>query len=227
MAGYNSVFDLSDPSGATLADPSLQTDQTQGAYQRWLQKAPKHQQVRHRFQPYRNNAYQHETTIEEPAEVAIEMEDLGSTASVSTAAETTALLGEAAASTSGVSTGAGVIVGGAIVGGVLGSILTKRGSGIVLKGSEFIGPGNPVDTNPARSRADQVAKEHDIAYGEAQKAQEVIAADERAIAGFREAYAEDGNYHAKIGEIGLTLKKNVEKLTGILYPPIKTGTSTS
>lgn len=148
---------------------------------------------------------------------------------LSGATSTTALLGAGASAAGGaatagatVGTAAGVAVGGAVVGGILGSILT-RGRGATAPGHHFLGPGNPVDEAPPVDTDDQIAKDHDIAYSNAKTAEDVHIADKEAINKFAADYKEHGNLHSKAGELGLTLKHNVEKFTGILYPPL-TGT---
>lgn len=150
---------------------------------------------------------------------------------LSAATSTTALLGTGGAAATGltgvgasVGTAAGVGIGGVVVGGILGSLLT-RDRGATLPGHHFIGPGNPVDEAPPVDKDDEIAKRHDIAYGTAKTVEDVHRADKAAIQEFKKDYEEHGNLHSKVGQVGLTLKHNIEKFTGILYPPLP-GTST-
>ena len=145
---------------------------------------------------------------------------------LSGATSTTALLGAGATTAGGaatagatVGTAGAVAVGGAVVGGILGEILT-RGRGATLPGHHFVGPGNPVDEAPPVDVDDVIAKQHDIAYSNAKTVDDVHAADKEAIKQFRADFDEHGNLHSKLGELGLTLKHNVEKFTGVLYPPL-------
>lgn len=86
----------------------------------------------------------------------------------------------------------------------------------VLRGHHFIGPGNIVGFQPPVNEADAVAKEHDIAYGNAKTAEDVNKADEEAIKGFQAA----GGVSGHIGATGLRIKTGVEKITGVLYPSL-------
>lgn len=128
--------------------------------------------------------------------------------------------------------GIGLAGAGVLAGGLYGIIKRgQEGEGYVLPDSEYIGPGNPVPVSAAKNSADQVAKEHDIKYGEIsqdktlteeQFNQEVINADTDAISNFQKSYNEDGHINAKIGEYGLRTKQLVEQIIGRpLYPKSK------
>lgn len=99
--------------------------------------------------------------------------------------------------------------------------------GAVLPGSDYIGPGNPIHIAPARSEADQIAKEHDIAYEkliqdakngiltEEEFKQKLYAIDDEAITKF----GNDDSWHALIGRYGLKFKTTLEKtINKPLYP---------
>lgn len=150
---------------------------------------------------------------------------LGNTAGIATAG------GGVSASLPAIGTGI-AIGGGAVLAGGIAAVIKKgqSGEGYTLPGSEYIGPGNPVNIDAAKNSADQTAKEHDIEYGRIEKTplsdidfkQQVIDADNTAIDNFEKNWKEDGHINAKIGSIGLQVKQNVEHLVGHpLYPKRK------
>lgn len=120
--------------------------------------------------------------------------------------------------------------GAAVIGAGVSSAINRlsSGKGFVLPGSDYIGPGNDIHIGPARSEADQVAKEHDIEYDRLSKNpfkkqktfhEAVGESDERAIEGFDKAYQNSGELNAKLGSIGLGIKRQVEKILGFpIYP---------
>lgn len=121
------------------------------------------------------------------------------------------------------------LIGGA-AGTLLGGILSTSGSGITLKGTPHIGPGNTLDQGPARNEADQIARDHDIQYRDIidQANQEnwsaetfrayIADADAVAIESFKKSYQNDPRWQAKVAEYGLRIKQTLEKLFGQLYP---------
>lgn len=137
--------------------------------------------------------------------------------------------GEVAATTSTAATAAGTILlggGAAIVGGIATKIFDngRSGKGYVLPNSEYIGPGNPIPIGAARNSADQAAKVHDAGYRDIDPNQDhhaqVKKLDEEAIQAFDESFEKDGHINAKIGSIGLGVKRKVEDTLGFpLYPP--------
>lgn len=145
-----------------------------------------------------------------------------------------ATLGGGSAATSAVASGVGTAVGtvalgggAAILGGTLGKVIESgwSGKGYVLPGSEYIGPGNPIHIGPARNPADQVAREHDLGYQDLlnkppddfHKAVQDL--DNKAIEDFDKVYQESGDINAKIGSVGLGIKRKVEDTIGQpLYP---------
>lgn len=139
--------------------------------------------------------------------------------------EATPLLPPQQPATAGAAAGIGsqFAIGSVISGVVLAAgaklVDTVQEHGLTLPGSEYIGPGNQVPISAAKSPQDQVAKEHDVAYGEKKstkrKHEEHIAeSDETAIKKFKEI----DHWSAKVGAAGLTIKKKVEEYTGVLYP---------
>lgn len=172
--------------------------------------------------------------IEAPAEgVAETAVDLGldTTPLLEGATLGTATLGagEVAATSSTAATAAGTLLlggGAAIVGGVVTKIIDngRSGKGFVLPNSEYIGPGNPIPIGAARDSADQAAKVHDAGYRDIDPDkdhhEQVKKLDEEAIKAFDEAYEKDGHINAKIGSVGLGVKRKVEDTLGFpLYPP--------
>lgn len=160
--------------------------------------------------------------------------------------ETTPLLGSGAtgASTAG-GTGALGAVAGAVGGGL---VLAGTGTavksiydhvsnkGAVLPGTDFVGPGNPIDPKPARSETDQIAKEHDVGYDNLLKRaqeeyldeqtfrEEVQKLDDTAIHRFEEEYRKSGTWQAFVGKFGLKAKRTLEAALGHpIYPqqPVK------
>lgn len=159
--------------------------------------------------------------------------------------ELTPLLGEGAIATTGtvatdgLATTAAIGIGGtAIIGGTAYGIkkLIERTKekGAVLPNSEYIGPGNPIPISAAKNKPDQIAKDHDVAYGkliermrqtpmtEDEFAIELHKLDQTAIDEFEKEYKESGSWNAWIGAKGLKIKQKIEKHTGPLYPKYKT-----
>lgn len=100
--------------------------------------------------------------------------------------------------------------------------------GLTLPGTDYVGPGNPINIDAPRHGADAIAKEHDITYDNLSKdsrikdktafAEAVAKADEVAIDQFYDDYQQSGRWQSKVGELGLRAKSTLEKLTGPLYP---------
>lgn len=171
-----------------------------------------------------------ETPMEGVAETAIDM-GLDTTPLLEGAGIGAATLGagEIAATASATGTAAGTILlggGAAILGGIATKILNngRSGKGYVLPDSEYIGPGNPIPIGAARNSADQAAKVHDAGYRDIDPDkdhhEQVKTLDEAAIKDFDKAYEKDGQINAKIGSVGLGIKRKVEDTLGFpLYPP--------
>lgn len=171
-----------------------------------------------------------ETPMEGVAETTIDL-GLDTTPLLEGATVGTATLGagEVATTASSGATAAGTLLlggGAAIAGGILTKILDngRSGKGFVLPNSEYIGPGNPIPIGAARNSADQAAKVHDAGYRDinpdTDHHEQVKNLDKEAIKAFDEAYEKDGHINAKLGSIGLGVKRKVEDTLGFpLYPP--------
>ena len=166
-----------------------------------------------------------ETEItEDIAETAIDIGEIGETTGLLEGAGLGAATLGGSATTSALGSGVGTAVGtlalgggAAVLGGTVGKVLESgwSGKGYVLPGSEYIGPGNPIQIGPARNPADQVAREHDLGYQDLlnkppedfHKAVQDL--DNKAISDFDKVYEETGDVNAKIGSIGLGIKRKV------------------
>lgn len=95
-----------------------------------------------------------------------------------------------------------------------GGIVKPKYGGITLPGSNHIGPGNQIKDVPILSKADGVARVHDISYNKAISQQDVREADRRAIKSFWGTKSVQG----KIGAVGLGLKYGAESIFGVKYP---------
>lgn len=154
--------------------------------------------------------------------------------------ESTALLPSvsAAGASGGILSGVGSTLGGvgaagaALGAGVLTTSIANRykNKGAVLPGSNYIGPGNPLDAGEPTGDADKVAQVHDHDYqdiiNQAKEAgisrrqfQEAIRkADDRAIEKFWNVWDTTHDWKAAVGYLGLRIKAGVEHHTGVLYP---------
>lgn len=113
--------------------------------------------------------------------------------------------------------------------GILYSQLHNNG-GVTLPGTDYVGPGNNINIDAPRHGADAIAKEHDLEYARIEQAyangeidsqefyEAVQAADSRAANGFRDDFQKSGMWQSKVGELGLSAKQGVEKITGVIYP---------
>lgn len=133
-------------------------------------------------------------------------------------------LEEGAAATGVLATGANTIVptgiglaGTAAAGYGIGKIIS-RNRGATIPGRHFLGPGNPIDKAPPTSYADQIAKEHDIAYANARLPEDIFKADQDAIKKFDKAYKQFGGWDNLAGKVGLKLKHKIEANVGVIYP---------
>lgn len=149
-------------------------------------------------------------------------------------AEAGGIAGTTAASGTGVSTSAIVtgtaIVGGTIVIGTTAGILSNRDSSddpvldehknpiVSIPDHKYIGPGNTVDDTPPVDLDDEIAREHDIRYENAQSQDEVQEADKEAAGEFLTDVIHNNNPHSILGYIGLKAKEKVESAIGVQYP---------
>lgn len=167
-----------------------------------------------------------DTLTEGVAETSIDL-GLDTTPLLEGAAVGTTTLGAGTASTAATTAGTFLLGGGAaVVGGIATKIFDngRSGKGYVLPNSEYIGPGNPIPISATRNSADQAAKVHDAGYRDINPNkdhhEQIKKLDKEAIKAFDEAYEKDGHINAKIGSIGLGVKRKVEDTLGFaLYPP--------
>ncbi|KAK9702503.1 Phospholipase A2-like domain [Popillia japonica] len=89
---------------------------------------------------------------------------------------------------------------------------------------KYFGPGNELSGDDPVDTDDAIALEHDSAYETALSAEDILKADENAILdfwddfNFWDDFSTSGNWHSLVGAAGLTLKHQVEKQVGVLYP---------
>lgn len=107
---------------------------------------------------------------------------------------------------------------GAVGAGIIASSVQKHGA--VLPGHHYIGPGNPLNGQEPVDKDDEIAKEHDEAYGKAKTSQDVFNADRTAIEKFGADYDTHGNLHSLLGKTGLQIKTAIEQKFGVIYPSV-------
>jgi len=96
--------------------------------------------------------------------------------------------------------------------------------GIVLPGSNYIGPGNSLDNGAPQSITDHIAKLHDIAYSKANNEGDIKAADKEFITDTNTVIAEGFDKdpisfgQAVVANVGIRAKAGIESLTGVKYP---------
>lgn len=104
-------------------------------------------------------------------------------------------------------------------------VKSVNAGGLVLPGSNYIGPGNNLekqnkfDVEPTNA-VDELARKHDIEYSNAKTQQDIVNADLRAISGmFTEAFSNGSEefFHGMIGGIGLSAKAGFESVFGPVY----------
>ena len=86
-------------------------------------------------------------------------------------------------------------------------------------GYNYLGPGNSISNVEPINSVDDVAREHDIAYGGSKTYEDIMNADRIAIEKFRIEYEKTGKLPAKVAELVLRAKTTVEKhARHTLYP---------
>lgn len=139
--------------------------------------------------------------------------------------------GSALGGTSTLST-AGAVIGGALGAGALTTSIVNRykDKGLVLPGTDYVGPGNKINIDAPRSGSDAIAKEHDVGYARIQDlaargdlterefAEHIEQLDSDAIKKFAEHFHTSGEWQSFVGRWGLYLKNRIEAVTGPLYP---------
>ncbi|KAK9678915.1 Phospholipase A2-like domain [Popillia japonica] len=83
---------------------------------------------------------------------------------------------------------------------------------------KYLGPGNELSGEEPVDTDDAIALQHDSAYETAISAEDILKADEDAILDFWDDFSTSGNWHSLVGAAGLTLKHEVEKQVGVIYP---------
>lgn len=138
----------------------------------------------------------------------------------------------AAGSAAGIGAGAGAIAGGLVLGAGTTALVNRiKSKGAVLPGTDYVGPGNPINIDAPRSAVDVIAKEHDIGYqdtedrvakgelSEDEFVRQIDFLDNRAIEQFAEQFKTGGEWQAFLGKYGLWLKNRIERVLGRpIYP---------
>lgn len=151
--------------------------------------------------------------------------------------ESAPLLGTTATSGLGFS-GSSLLTAGTVgtaaglgLGAAVSSIASRyKDKGAVLPGTDYVGPGNPINIDAPRHASDVIAKEHDIGYDDIIKkaragnlteqefAAHIEQLDNDAIAKFAENFRTSGEWQSFVGRWGLYFKNRIERVTGPLYP---------
>ncbi|KAK9680350.1 Phospholipase A2-like domain [Popillia japonica] len=87
-----------------------------------------------------------------------------------------------------------------------------------LRYHKYLGPGNELSGEEPVDTDDAIALEHDSTYETAVSAKDILKADEHAILDFWDDFSTSGNWHSLVAAAGLTLKHEVEKQVGVIYP---------
>lgn len=133
--------------------------------------------------------------------------------------------------TGAIATGVGLSAAGLTLGAVTNKAINSiKTHGAVLPGTEYVGPGNPINIDAPRSEVDAIAKEHDVGYQDFQDRAErgelteqefvegIDFLDNKAIQQFADRFHTGGEWQAFLGRWGLWLKNRVERVTGPIYP---------
>ena len=135
--------------------------------------------------------------------------------------------GVSGAGAGAVITGVAIAAGTIAIGTTVGVLTSKNNEFgephkdpvVSLPEHRYIGPGNTVDDIEPYDIDDQISKNHDINYGNANTQDAVKKADDIAIGEFLEDFSNTGNIHSAIGGVGLAGKRLVESVVGVQYPP--------
>lgn len=127
--------------------------------------------------------------------------------------------------------GAGAIATGLALGAGSSALVDRiKAKGAVLPGTDYVGPGNPINIDAPRSAVDVIAKEHDIGYADFQQRAEsgeiseqefvegIDFLDNSAIKQFADRFHSSGEWQAFLGRWGLWLKNRIERVVGPIYP---------
>nr|QOD39497.1 ORF1 [uncultured densovirus] len=124
----------------------------------------------------------------------------------------------------GVGVAAGTVIAGTVAGVLSSSDDSDHTDPVVsFPGHHYIGPGNTItDTDPVDTD-DIIAREHDIAYNNANSGSDIQEADHNSANEFLTDAIHNNNPHSVAGYIGLKTKEQIEKHTGVLYGLSPTG----
>ena len=84
----------------------------------------------------------------------------------------------------------------------------------LFPGHNYLGPGNDTNNGQPFDSDDIIARNHDLAYANAQTFEDVHLADKKAIKEFAKDAISNFNYHSVIGAAGLVPKYLQQSLTG-------------
>ena len=93
----------------------------------------------------------------------------------------------------------------------------------VLPGSNYIGPGNSLDSGVPTNAIDFNALVHDTDYSNAKSASDIREADQRFLISNYNTIPKNGLeiFHKYVSIAGIGIKYGVESLTGIIYPSLQ------
>ena len=90
----------------------------------------------------------------------------------------------------------------------------------VLPGSNYIGPGNSLDSGNPKNQFDLIAYSHDNQYNNAESESDIRQADKEFLQSAYESVPLNAleSVHKYVSLFGIGVKYNIESLTGVLYP---------
>nr|UCS96330.1 MAG: VP1 [Parvoviridae sp.] len=121
-------------------------------------------------------------------------------------------------------------VTGLAAGGIISGITKLKKEGITLPGTDYVGPGNPINIDAPRHNLDAIAKEHDVEYDRLLRYAQltdlspgqfkdlVSKADSKAIEAFHKDFEQSGDWRSFIAKHGLRIKQRLEDHIGSIYP---------
>lgn len=78
-------------------------------------------------------------------------------------------------------------------------------------GHKYLGPGNSIDNGSPVDTADEIARNHDIAYENATSKADVYIADNKAIVNFVSDFIQHPNLPSAAGAVGIGIKAGLEQ----------------
>ena len=93
----------------------------------------------------------------------------------------------------------------------------------VLPGSNYIGPGNTLNSGNPTNQFDLITFSHDNQYNNAESDSDIIQADKEFLKSAYESVPCNTleSIHKYVSLFGIGVKYNVESLTGVLYPKLQ------